>query len=150
MNAQERLRVFRSGLQACRDRRFGEARNKFRLLVADGSRDPHHVSFYGLLLARDRCTVRDGIELCQRAVTLGGGEPQLYLNLARAYTAGGLRMRAVKVLRQGLRYSKTHRGLQREIQRLSPRGDPVLGSLSRNNVLNKYLGRFRSKLRDAS
>jgi hypothetical protein len=95
---------------------------------------------------RDKRTIREGLEQCQRAVALGSGEPQLYLNLARAYSSTGRRLLAVQVLRQGLRVARPHPALQRELNRLSPRSKPVVAVLSRDHVLNKYLGRVRARL----
>ena len=58
--------------------------------------------------------------------------------------------RAVQVLRQTLRTSRVpDRVVMKELERLSPRGKPVLESLDRNHVLNKYLGRFRSRFQRA-
>jgi len=150
MTPNEQLEVFRSALDACRERRFGDASNMLRLLVAGGSDDPRHLSFYGLMLIRSGRSKLEGIDYCRRAVALGRRHPQLQVNLARAYCASGQPTRAAQVLRQGLRGSRGAEPLLlRELERLSPRGKPVLGSLDRDHVLNKYLGRFRSRFQRA-
>ena len=146
MKNQERDLLFRSAREAFRARRYEEASKKLRRLTAAGSREPAHLALYGVTLVQDARTRREGIDVCQRAIRLGCREPELYLGLARAYFAMGSRLRAVQVLRQGLRGSERPVELLREIQRLSPRGKPVLGAFDRDHPLNKYLGRVRARL----
>jgi predicted Zn-dependent protease len=145
VDERERDRIFQSAQEDFRGQRYLDASKKMRLLVADGSKSPEHVSFYGLTLAQDKRTVREGIELCQRAIRLGGARPRLHLNLARAYVAMGSRLRAIQTLRLGLR-NGPDRLLERELQRLSPRRSPVIGGLHRDHLLNRYLGRMRARL----
>ena len=150
MTPKEELKLFRGALDACRERRFGDAANMLRLLVAGGSDDPRHLSFYGLTLVHSGRSKVEGIDYCRRAAARGRRQPQLQMNLARAYCASGQPRRAVQVLRQALRTSSAPEPtLLKELQRLSPRGKPVLGSLDRDHLLNKYLGRFRSRLQRA-
>ena len=150
MTPDEQLKVFRGALDACKERRFGEASNMLRLLVHAGSNDPRHLSFYGLMLARSGRSKVEGIEYCRRAAALGRNQPQLLVNLAHAYCASGQLNRAVQVLRQASRTAVVPDPVVlNELERLSPRGRPVFGSLDRNHVLNKYLGRFRSRFQRA-
>ena len=150
MTPKERHEVFRNALDACRERRFDEACNMLRLLIAGGSGDPRHLSFYGLTVIRSGRSKREGIECCRRAAALGRRQPELQVNLARAYSASGQPTRAAQVLRQALRTSRVPEPLLlSELERLSPRSKPVFGSLDRNHVLNKYLGRFRSRFQRA-
>lgn len=146
MDVQERDRLYRSALESYRARRYEEASRKLARLTATGTRDPKHLSLYGMTLVRDSRTRREGIELCQRAIGWGCRDPVVYLNLSRAYFAMGSRLRAIQVLRQGLRSSVGNAELLREIERLSPRGKPVLALFHRDHVLNKYLGRVRARL----
>ena len=146
MDEQERDRIFQSALADFRSERYLDASKKMRLLVADGSQSPEHLSLYGLTLAHNKRTCREGIELCQRAVRLGRGRARLQLNLARAYVATGSRLRGIQALRQGLRSGGHNPLLARELQRLSPRRSPVIGGLHRDHLINRYLGRVRARL----
>ena len=145
MDLKQRDAVFRSAVGDYRAGRLNQAAAKSRRLVEDGSNDPRHLSFCGLLVATVNGRVQEGLKLCERAVDLGFADPQVFLNLARLHSSVRRRSRAVNVLRKGLRTEPDHPGLLREIQRLSPRNKPPLGSLNRDHLLNKYLGLFRAR-----
>jgi len=89
---------------------------------------------------------REGLTLCQRAVVLGIYDPQVYLNLARAHGHLGQRGKAVQVLRKGLALAPDHSGLLQEIEKQGPRRRPVVPALSRDHIVNRYLGRVRARL----
>ena len=140
MDLKQRDAVFRSAVGDYTGGRRNQAAAKFRRLVKDGSNDPRHLSFCGLLVATVDGRVQEGLKLCERALDLGFTDPWVHLNLARLHYLVGRRSRAVQVLRTGLHMEPDHPGLLREIQRLSPRNKPPLGFLDRDHVLNKYLG----------
>jgi hypothetical protein len=125
--------------------RGAEARTRLEELLRDGSPDPRHLSYYGLVLAVHDRDLRQGVALCERALLLAGDDPQLHLNLAQAYERTGRRSRALAVLRRAIRAHPHHRPLLREVQRLSPRRPPVIGSLGRNHALNRVLGKLRAR-----
>lgn len=145
MTSRERDKLFQSGLRAYRHRELRQASDAFCKLVDDGSTDPRHLSYCGLLLAIVRAHVREGLELCERALEVAWYDPEMYLNLARLHFYTGWQSRATEVLRMGLRIDPGDRRLLSEIQRVSIRNKPALGFLDRGHALNRVLGRLRSR-----
>ena len=143
---EEKNTVYRKALVACRSGRSADALKLLRGLVASGSNHPRHLSLYGVLLATAGHKRSEGMKYCERALLLGQDDAQNYLNLARVHKFSGHKGKAIYVLRKGLQVIGSHPGLQREIERLSPRRGPVLGSLHRDHVVNKYLGRVRARM----
>jgi len=125
--------------------RLVEAGEVFRQLIEEGSTDPFHLSYHGLTLTMARRNSRAGIEYCKRAMSLGAHAPQLYLNLVHVYEMLGERCDAVKVLRGGIRRNPKDKRLLKEIQRLSPRRQPPLKFLHRDQFLNKHLAKMIAK-----
>lgn len=146
MNPEERNAVYRMAIGARDSGRTAEAIDLLRRLVAEGSKNPGHVSLLGLLMVTQGRSRREGLTLCQRAVVLGIYDPQVYFNLARAHAHLGQRSKAVHVLRKGLAFAPEHRGLLQAIEKWGPRRRPVVAALSRDHVLNRYLGRVRARL----
>lgn len=145
MNVGECNQVFHRALKSYRQGELQASANDFRLLLREGSRDPRHISYCGLLVATAEGKVMDGRVLCELAVREASADPEMYINLARVYAWNGQTSRAADVLRKGLQVTPHDRGLQREIQQVSPRSQPPVFFLDRENPLNKYLGRSRSR-----
>jgi len=146
MNLQERQATFNKAIACYRFGRTEESRHELRRLVDDGSCDPKHLSFYGLVVATSEGKVMEGLEFCERALTLDYYNPEMHLNLAHVYAAGGSRERAVHTLLRGLRLAPKDLRLHHEIRRLRPRSRPVVAFLRRSHPLNKYLGLARHRL----
>lgn len=96
---------------------------------------------YGIALRQKR--IREGIRLCRHAVKSEFYQPENYLNLARTYLLAGQRKRAYEAVARGLQMDKGHRGLRRLLQQMGARKRPVIPFLSRNNLLNRILGKIR-------
>jgi hypothetical protein len=82
-------------------------------------------------------------------VQVSATEPEIiehYLYLGKVYRSAGLSDKSIKVIRQGLKIDRKHPGLIAEIQTFGLRKNPVISYLSRNNVLNKYLGIIFSRI----
>jgi hypothetical protein len=147
MNASNHDKMFRSGLVLCRKGMLEEAAAVFRQVIEEGSRDPRHLSYCGLLTATVSGRPRDGLRLCERAVKLGACEPEIILNLVRACEACGLRKKAVEYLRKGIRQTPGHKKMLKKIEQLSPRREPPLSMVDRNHPVNKQLAITMAKLR---
>ncbi len=136
--------LFEQAVSDYRRGSFGDAARTLSLLVENGSRDPAHLSYCGLLLAltgkRDR-----GVAFCEEAVVRNGRRTSLlYLNLARALDVAGRKRDAIEALNRGLLVHPDERQLLRELQRLVPRSQPLFPALGRRHVLNRYAGKARS------
>jgi tetratricopeptide (TPR) repeat protein len=144
MDANERELLFEQAVTEYRRGRFAAGRKMLTELIQDGSRDPAHLSYYGLMLAltgeREGC-----IAHCEEAVSKDGRRASLlYLNLARALHVSGRRREAIEALNRGLLVHPADRQLRVALQHLVPRARPVLASLDRRHGLNRFLGLVRS------
>lgn len=146
MNRIQRDVVFRRALADYRLGRLRESYQGFRCLVDEGSNEPKHLSYCGLLMAAAEGKVREGRALCERALTLDFYDPEVHLNLSQVHLRGGQQDHAVQVLLRGIRIIPRDPRLVREISRLNPRSAPVLSFLERRNPVNKYLGKARARL----
>jgi len=115
-------------------------------LLEQGSNNPVHLSYAGLLRVLAQRDVKKGLEMCEQAVILGAFDPVVFLNLARLHVATGFRTQAVTTLRQGLRVHSGDPVLLDEIERLSPRRPRVIEGLDRAHPANRVLGKLASRL----
>jgi len=145
MDVEKRERVFEQALEDYRAGRLAMATKSLGNLIEKGSRDPAHISYYGLLRAFTHGTDDESIELCREAVDKDGRRASLlYLNLARALAAQGRRRDALGALECGLVVHPNERRLKRELQHLVPRARLLFPSLPRRHPFNKCYGVARS------
>ena len=145
MDANERERIFEQALQDYRAGRMSVATKSLGRLVQEGSRDPSHISYYGLLLAFTHGRNEQSISLCEEAVEKDGRRSAvLYLNLARALAAQGRRRDAILALERGVLIHPQDRRLRRELQHLIPRRRPLIPSLGRKHPVNRCYGFART------
>ena len=145
MDTERRERIFEQALRDYRDGRLAAATKSMGHLVQEGSRDPIHISYYGLLLAFTHGRNKQSISLCEEAVEKDGRRSSvLYLNLARALAAQGRRREAIATLARGAAIHQTDRRLRRELQHLVPRRKPLIPSLGRKHPVNKCYGFART------
>jgi hypothetical protein len=109
-------------------------------------RDPRYMSWYGLTLVVVERNSNLGVLLCDQALRAGGGDPDLLLNQARVHLALNQRERTVRAIQRGLELWPAHPGLQRARDCLGWRRRPVLPFLSRNALLNRWLGSLRHRV----
>ena len=145
MDAEERERFFEQALHDFRAGRLATATKSMGHLVQEGSRDPYHLSYYGLLLAFAHGRNEQSIGMCEQAVEKDGRRSSvLYLNLARALAAQGRRREAINALERGVRVHESDRRLRRELQHLVPRRTPLIPALGRKHAVNKCYGFART------
>lgn len=138
------------GIALCRKGRWNEG----SVLLAralegrEGSTDYPGLaySYLGVALAKLERRRRDGLKLCEHAVRLQFYEPENHLNLARVYLLMDNRRGAVDALARGLRVDPSHAGLRALRKEIGVRRRPVIPFLSRDNFLNRLLGRIRHDL----
>lgn len=144
MQPDERAQLFEQSLLDFRAGRVRLASSGLERLVKDGSRDPAHLSYYGLIRAAS-CHDPSGIRYCEQAVQKDGRRASvLYLNLARALAAVGRRGDAVHVVSRGLAIHSKDEVLRRELQHLVPRARPAFPRLGRKHALNRFAGKART------
>lgn len=146
MDLIERNNIFRQALADYRMGRLEDACRDLKRLIDDGSTDPKHVSYCGLMLATTEGRLREGLALCERALTLDFFNPELHVNLSQVHLQSGERDRAIQALVRGIRVVPRDQRLKLELRRLKPRSAPVFHFLRRGHPLNKYLGLARARL----
>jgi len=110
-------------------------------------RDPRHLramSWYGVTLVLVERNSALGASLCEQAVR-PGPDAELLLNLARVHLALNSRERAVRALQRGLQVAPGDPMLLAAQAAMGTRRGPVLALLSRDNPLNRLLGRLRHR-----
>jgi len=100
---------------------------------------------YGIALRQRR--IREGLRLCEHAVKLEFYHPENYLNLARTYLLADNRRKAYESVTKGLQMDRGHKGLRQLLKRMGARRKPVIPFLSRDNPVNRILGRIRHDLK---
>jgi Flp pilus assembly protein TadD len=133
------------GLAAWASRDVGGAHAAFERAHRRDPREPRAMSWYGVTLVLVERNSNLGVLLCDQAVRLAGPSPELLLNQARVHLALNQRDRAVKPILRGLELAPNDPRLQCARDALGTRRPPVVPFLSRNNPLNRVLGRLRHR-----
>ncbi len=139
------LAAYEEGRAAFGRRDLETAHLAFERAHRKDSRDPRFMSWYGLTLVLVEKNSLLGIELCDQALRAVGPDPELLLNLARVHLAMNQRERAVRAILRGLEAFPGHAGLVAARDGIGIRRPPVIPFLSRNNPLNRLLGRVRHR-----
>ena len=117
--------------------------------------DPLLLSYHGYLISVVENDGRRGVGICLKAIerleTSGqednpGDHSAYYLNLSKAYLSAGNKKSAIDAIQKGLVHNPSSRDLIWELKRLGTRRAPPIPFLSRNNPLNKVIGRLRHKI----
>jgi tetratricopeptide (TPR) repeat protein len=107
---------------------------------------PEMISERGYTLALQAGRLNEGIALCEKAISLCPNRPENYLNLGRAYLLAKKKETAIKTFKTGLRIRKDPTIIY-ELRRLGIRKPPFVRSLSRDNVINIWAGKFFAMLK---
>ena len=113
------------------------------------NREPENAeyqSFLGVCIAYERGAIKEGINLCERALQAAPKKVKNYLNLGRVYLRAGLKQKAIEVFRRGLKVDNKNPEIIAELQALGLRKKNVFPSLPREHFLNKYLGIVLSRI----
>ena len=100
-------------------------------------------SYYGLCIAALRKQYSDGIKYCQLSLKVQSGNPEHYENQAKIHLLARARGRAVDALFDGLSYDPDNKPINKILDSIGRRREPVISFLPRNNVLNVYFGKKR-------
>jgi tetratricopeptide (TPR) repeat protein len=143
------LAEFKQGIQLLRTGKPKSALDHFRKASELEKQNPYYMSFTGVALARAEKSGRmQAVKLCETASSLKYNEVQLQLNLAEVYEAAGRRGDALTTLNRAAVAFGRHRGVQKARLKLGARRAPVLSFLTRENILNRHLGRWRHSALD--
>jgi len=137
-SADEAAREFQRAVQEiAEDNSLGALARLERALRSGDDRRWH--SYLGYCIARERGQVRKGIDLCLSSLELEPDNPEHYLNLGKVHLISGNKDEALRVFREGM--SRTGSATLADLlERLGTRKPPVISFLSRDNLINRFLG----------
>jgi tetratricopeptide (TPR) repeat protein len=139
---------FERGLEALSAGRGREALAMFEAAIEiekrSGAPRPQarYLSYYGTCLAIEKKQLNEGIRFCRQALSDEFFNPDLCWNLGRLLLRAGRRKEAHEILVKGYSLHPGHAGIVEELSRMGRRRRPVIGFLSRGNVVNVLLGRL--------
>ncbi len=101
---------------------------------------------YGLAVGRSG-DVKEGLEICFRALSSDRRNPDVYWSLAGLYLLSASRRKAVDAIARGLGISPKHRQLLALRKGMGVRHAPAIPFLSRDSSVNVKLGKAIARLR---
>jgi len=107
--------------------------------------DPLWHSRLAFCIAKQRGQVTRALELCRSAIEHDPGNPLHYLYLGKVYLVAGNMYEALQAFRQGMILGGSPE-LVRMLDTIGTRKPPVISFLSRDNLLNKFLGIILGRL----
>lgn len=107
--------------------------------------DPLWHSRFGFCIAKERGHLTRAFELCHTAIAHDPGNPLHYLYLGKTYLVAGNTYEALQAFRQGMTLGGSPE-IERVLASIGTRKAPVIPFLSRDNLLNKYLGIILGRL----
>jgi tetratricopeptide (TPR) repeat protein len=138
-------RLLAEGLAAFLDRDLAGAHACFERAHRAAPRHALAMSWYGVTLVLVERNITLGISYCDGALRGSPNDPELLLNSARIHLALNQRQRAARAITRGLQAWPDHPGLLGARALLGTRRAPVIPGLSRDNPLNRLLGRLRHR-----
>lgn len=138
--------LLHDGRAALRGRRYHQAAELLAEYCERLERDGRKISGaimadFGLAVGLSR-RLREGIKICQLALSRERRNPEIYLCLAQLYVASRTRKKAIEMIETGLRLSPEHVALNQLHRDIGKRRGPVIPFLSRDSALNVKLGRL--------
>lgn len=103
-------------------------------------------TYLGVALAKLESRKKDGLALCEHGVKIQFYEPENHLNLARVCLLMNNRKGAIEAIARGLKIDPQNSALRQLRQEIGVRRRPVIPFLSRDNPVNRVLGRIRHDL----
>ncbi len=140
----EVLNDFREGYRFFKVGNYDVAIEFFSEVCGSVGRDDEHNNRYQSWLGLAQALKGDegGLVLCRLAAKNERWDGDVLLNLAQAEEAFGNRTKALRAIERGLELSKKHEGLLELLSKLDRRRKPAIPFLSRDNFLNRMIGRY--------
>lgn len=107
--------------------------------------DPFWHSRLGFCVAKQRGHLTRAFELCRNAIEHDPDNSLHYLYLGKVYLIAGKKYEALQAFRQGMMLGESQE-IERILDTIGARKPPVISFLSRDNLLNKYLGIILGRL----
>ena len=139
--------LYKAGLFLLKRDRVKEALTAFKRAFMIKDKEPRYMSYLGLCLALAEGKAREATQLCEKAVQMEFFRAELFLNLGRVYLVSGNRKKAHMAFRKGLALDRENRNLQKELDKMGIRKQPVFPFLERKHPINKLAGKVLYRLR---
>ena len=107
--------------------------------------DPLWHSRLGFCVAKERGQLTRAFELCTTAIEHDPENPTHYLYLGKVYLVAGNTYEALQAFRHGMTCGGNPE-IERMLDAIGTRKTPVISFLSRDNLLNKFLGKMLGRL----
>lgn len=114
--------------------------------ASDLNESPELFSHLAYCLAKEKSDYSRAISLCEKALNKEPWNSVHYLHLGYIYLLSGKKKEAIYTFRDGL-LREENPDISRELARLGTRKQPVISSLPREHILNKYLGILLTRLK---
>ncbi len=138
--------LFQQGLVLFQREQYEKARVCFH---AAQDAEPNHSrarSYLGVSIATCERQFEEALALCTSAAKQEFFNPEVYLNLARVYLCFGFKNEGCRFLMRGQMIDPANVEIQRALDQLGARMDPVLRFLPRQHFINRWLGSARHTL----
>ncbi len=144
MSKTEAAELFTRGMEFLRIDDTGQALECLEKAVAM-ERDPLYCSHLAICLAKENGEFKKAISLCNEALKRDPKNPVHFLNLGRVHLMASQKKDALRIFRMGLRYGE-NREIIAELKKFGRRRPPFISFLSRENIINKILGKITYKM----
>jgi tetratricopeptide (TPR) repeat protein len=107
--------------------------------------DPRWYAYLGFCIAKERGQLTKGFGLCRTAIENEPENCENYLLLSKVHMLAGQKEEALEALRQGMAHGGNPE-IERLLNEIGTRKPPPISFLSRDNLINKYLGIIQGRL----
>ncbi len=139
---------FRKGVKALNRFKQKEAMALFEASLLLDSRaqkssgQPRYRSYYGLCLSTTKGKMREALKLCRKATKDEFYNYEVWFNLGKVEREAGNQHKAHKALVRALHLSPRKAEIREELERLGLRRSPTFSFLTRDHLLNRFMGRM--------
>lgn len=135
------LKLYLEGIYRWKNENLEEALRCFQRAHELNPKDPHIASYLGLVLVNSGIHDR-GFQLCREALKKKPLDEEVIFNLGQAYLMSSRRNEARLTFLRGARICDDKQRFLGELIRMGIRRKPIIGFLSRDNHLNRWLGKL--------
>ena len=106
------------------------------------TQNPVAMSYYAISIAAADGDHDKAVSLCLIAANKEFYSPDIYLNLGKIFLLNGQKSNAIKTFRKGLSYDTSGGMIMSEMKNLGLRRKRIIVFLSRQNMINRFLGKL--------
>lgn len=139
--------ICQQGIDLCdNENNFAAAHKLFQKAYSMYPNSPRINSWLGYTTAIVENKVGGGLQLCKKAIESDVPDAMFYRNIGKLYLLQKNKRSAIGAFAKGLQIDKGNRYILKEWKVLGFRRKPIIPFLSRDNALNKFLGKLTWKV----